>query len=130
MKLQTKFIAICCLFAACTASRKLTLPENYPVFYKEGHRGTRGLMPENTIPAMKKGVEAGANCIEVDVYLTKDGKVLISHDPFVNIAHSLYADGSEIAKADAKKYIWHQMNYEEVKKFDVGSKPYANWPQQ
>lgn len=115
---------------ACTASRKLSFPQNYPVFYKEGHRGTRGLMPENTIPAMKKGVEAGANCIEVDVYLTKDGKVLIAHDPYVNIAHSLYADGSEIAKADAKKYVWHQMNYEDVKKFDVGSKSFPAWPQQ
>jgi len=116
--------------AACTASKKLSVPQNYPAFYKEGHRATRGLMPENTIPAMKKGVEVGANWIEVDVYLTKDGKVLISHDPFVNVAHSLYADGSEIAKDDAKKYIWHQMNYDDIRKFDVGSKPYAAFPQQ
>lgn len=122
--------AIAGCLAACSASRKLTIPENYPTFYKEGHRGTRGLMPENTIPAMKKGVEAGANCIEVDVYLTKDKKVLISHDPFPNIAHTLYNDGSEIAKGDAKKYVWHQMNYEDIKKFDVGSKPFPAWPQQ
>ncbi|OQP62805.1 hypothetical protein A3860_26190 [Niastella vici] len=116
--------------AACTASKQITVPQNYPSFYKEGHRGTRGLMPENTIPAMKKGVEVGANCIEVDVYLTKDGKVLIAHDPFVNVNHSLYQDGSEIAKGDAKKYSWHQMNYEDIRKFDVGSKPYAAFPQQ
>jgi glycerophosphoryl diester phosphodiesterase len=116
--------------AACTSTKHLSLPANYPVFYKEGHRGTRGLMPENTIPAMKKGVEVGANCIEVDVYLTKDGKVLIAHDPFVNVTHSVYADGSEIAKEDAKKYIWHQMNYDDIRKFDVGSKPYAAFPQQ
>jgi glycerophosphoryl diester phosphodiesterase len=130
MKLQTKFIAICCLFAACTASRKLTLPENYPSFYKEGHRGTRGLMPENTIPAMEKGVEAGANVIEVDVYLTKDNKVLIAHDPYVNVNHSLHWDGTEIPKADAKKYVWRQMNYEDIRKFDVGSKPFPAYPQQ
>jgi len=116
--------------AACTASKQLTVPQNYPSFYKEGHRGTRGLMPENTIPAMKKGVESGANCIEVPLYLTKDGKVLIAHDPFVNVTHSLYHDGSEIAKGDAKKYIWHQMNYEDIRKFDVGSKPYPAFPQQ
>jgi glycerophosphoryl diester phosphodiesterase len=41
--------------AACTAAKKISVPQNYPAFYKEGHRGTRGLMPENTIPAMKKG---------------------------------------------------------------------------
>jgi glycerophosphoryl diester phosphodiesterase len=115
---------------ACTAQDKPTFPKNYPSFYKEGHRGTRGLMPENTIPAMKKGVETGANCIEVDVYLTKDGKVLIAHDPYVNVSHSLYSDGSEIAKDDAKKYSWRQMNYEDIKKFDVGSKPYPAYPQQ
>jgi glycerophosphoryl diester phosphodiesterase len=116
--------------AACAASKRTTIPQNYPAFYKEGHRGTRGLMPENTIPAMKKGVETGANCIEVDVYLTKDGKVLIAHDPFVNVTHSLYEDGREIAKADAKKYIWHQMNYEDIRKFDVGSKSFPAFPQQ
>jgi glycerophosphoryl diester phosphodiesterase len=115
---------------ACTASKKLAVPQNYPSFYKEGHRGTRGLMPENTIPAMKKGVETGANCIEVDVYLTKDGKVLIAHDPYVNVTHSLNNDGSEIAKGDAKKYVWHQMNYEDIRKFDVGSKVYPAYPQQ
>jgi glycerophosphoryl diester phosphodiesterase len=116
--------------AACTASKQLSLPENFPSFYKEGHRGTRGLMPENTIPAMIKGVEAGANVIEVDVYLTKDGKVLIAHDPFVNVSHSLYDDGKEIAKEDAKKYVWRKMNYEDIRKFDVGSKPYPAYPQQ
>lgn len=116
--------------AACTATNHLSLPANYPVFYKEGHRGTRGLMPENTIPAMEKGVEVGANCIEVDVYLTKDGKVLIAHDPFVNVTHSLYADGREIAKEDAKKFTWHLMTYDDIRQFDVGSKPYPAFPQQ
>jgi glycerophosphoryl diester phosphodiesterase len=132
--MNSKRIAVLWVIAgcvvACTASKKLAVPQNYPSFYKEGHRGARGLMPENTIPAMKKGVETGANCIEVDVYLTKDGKVLIAHDPFVNVTHSLYNDGSEIAKGDAKKYIWHQMNYEDIRKFDVGSKSYPAYPQQ
>jgi glycerophosphoryl diester phosphodiesterase len=125
----------CCLMAAamaaaCTASKKISVPDNFPSFYKEGHRGTRGLMPENTIPAMNKGIEAGANVVEMDVYLTKDGKVLVAHDPFVNVNHSLYEDGKEIAKADAKKYVWHQMNYSDIRRFDVGSKPYAAFPQQ
>src|SRR5688572_7819314 len=121
---------IACCLAACTASKKLSLPENYPSFYKEGHRGTRGLMPENTIPAMTKGVEVGANCIEVDIYLTKDNKVLIAHDAFVNVNHSTFWDGTEIPKEDAKKYVWRQMNYEDVRKFDVGSKPFPAYPQQ
>ena len=134
MKKSSNRIWIPCLIAgcitACTASGQLSLPANYPSFYKEGHRGTRGLMPENTIPAMEKGIEVGANVVEMDVYLTKDGKVLIAHDPFVNPVHSLYEDGKEIDKADAKKYVWHQMNYADIRKFDVGSKPYAAFPEQ
>lgn len=118
------------IFAACATTKQSSIPANYPSFYKEGHRGTRGLMPENTIPAMEKGIEMGANVVEVDVYLTKDGKVLIAHDPYVNVTHSLYEDGTEINKADAKKYVWHQMNYADIRKFDVGSKSYPAFPQQ
>jgi len=125
----TSVIATILLFS-CKTMHKTTSTTRFPAFYKEGHRGTRGLMPENTIPAMKKGLEAGANIIEVDIYITKDKQVLIAHDPMVNVNHSLYEDGKEIAKEDARKYIWHQMNYADIRKFDVGSKPYNGWPQQ
>lgn len=115
---------------SCKTVKKTTAIDQFPAFYKEGHRGTRGLMPENTIPAMTKAIEAGANIIEVDIYITKDKQVLIAHDPMVNVNHSLYEDGRVIAKEDAKKYVWRQMNYADIRKFDVGSKPYNGWPQQ
>jgi len=124
-------IVVGACLAACSTPNQLYCPPIYSGFlYKEGHRGARGLMPENTIQAMKKGIEVGANCIEVDVYLTKDGKVLISHDAFVNVNHTLNSDGSEITKEEAKNYVWHQMNYEDIRKFDVGSKTLAAFPQQ
>lgn len=106
------------------------VPKNFPKFYKEGHRGTRGLMPENTIPAMIKGIESGANVIEVDVYTSKDGQVFISHDPSFNINHSYTEEGKDLTAEEAKKYIFHQMDYADIRKFDVGSKPYAAFPQQ
>ncbi|WP_315816020.1 glycerophosphodiester phosphodiesterase family protein [Paraflavitalea speifideaquila] len=115
---------------SCKTTHKMASSDQFPAFYKEGHRGTRGLMPENTIPAMIKAIEVGANFIEVDIYITKDKQVLIAHDPMVNVNHSLYGDGTEIAKADARKYVWRQMNYADIRKFDVGSKPYNGWPQQ
>jgi glycerophosphoryl diester phosphodiesterase len=118
------------LFIACGSSKQAAAQTGFPTFYKEGHRGTRGLMPENTIPSMTKALEVGANIIEVDIYITKDGQVLIAHDPYVNINHSLNWDGSEIPKEDAKKYVWHQMNYADIRKFDVGSKPFAPFPEQ
>lgn len=116
--------------SAGACAQKTKTVTKYPTFYKEGHRGTRGLMPENTIPAMIKGLEAGANMVEVDIYITKDKQVLIAHDPYVNVNHSTYEDGTEISKEDAKKYVWRQMNYADIRKFDVGSKPYKDFPQQ
>jgi glycerophosphoryl diester phosphodiesterase len=124
------FIAATIVLFSCKTASKMSSTAQFPAFYKEGHRGTRGLMPENTIPSMKKAIEAGANIIEVDIYITKDKQVLVAHDPMVNVNHSLYEDGTEIKKEDAKKYIWRQMNYADIRKFDVGSKPYAGWPQQ
>lgn len=122
-------IAIFILFS-CKTAQKNSASAQFPAFYKEGHRGTRGLMPENTIPSMKKAIEVGANIIEVDIYITKDSQVLIAHDPMVNVNHTLYEDGREIAKEEAKQYVWRQMNYPDIRRFDVGSKPYNGWPQQ
>jgi glycerophosphoryl diester phosphodiesterase len=122
-------IVIVCLFS-CKTTQKSTATVQFPAFYKEGHRGTRGMMPENTIPAMTRGLELGANIVEVDIYITKDKQVLIAHDPYVNVNHTLYDDGKEISKEDAKKYIWRQMNYADIRKFDVGSKPYPAYPKQ
>ena len=117
------------LLVSC-AVRHPGLPSNYPYFMKEGHRGTRGLMPENTIPAMKKGLEMGARFIEVDVYTSKDGQVIITHDNAVNADHTLDPQGKEMTKAEASKFIFHQMNYEDIRKFDVGSMVYKPYPRQ
>lgn len=118
-----------CIIAAC-AVKRAGVPSSYPSFMKEGHRGTRGLMPENTIPAMKKGLEMGAAFIEVDVYTSRDGKVIITHDYAVNADHTLDPRGKEMTKAEAAKFIFHQMDYEEIRKFDVGSMVYKPYPRQ
>lgn len=118
------------IYSSCSTLKEASIPKNYPSFFKVGHRGTRGLMPENTIQSMEKAMEVGANIVEVDVYTSKDGQVFISHDPTVNSTHMFYEDGSEINKADEKKYVLHQMNYADIRKFDTGSKYYPQFPQQ
>src|SRR5690606_6174418 len=123
-------LAAACMVGACKTSQIAALPASFPKFFKEGHRGTRGLMPENTIPAMIKGIEAGANVIEVDIYTSKDGQVIVAHDPTINRDHSFLPDGQEIPREDAKKYVLHQMDYAEIRKFDVGSKFYSAFPEQ
>jgi glycerophosphoryl diester phosphodiesterase len=118
------------IFTACSTSRMPKQIKNYPVFLIEGHRGARGYMPENTIAAMKKGIDLGANVIEVDVYITKDGEVLIAHDPYVNRSISTIPGINELTADGAKSYTWHQMNYAEIRKIDVGLKGNPAFPQQ
>lgn len=107
-----------------------TVERHFPEFLKEGHRGARGLSPENTIPSMKQAIDDGANVIEVDIQISKDNQVLVAHDAYINRGYSLLPDGTEIPEADAKRYILYQMNYDEIRKFDVGSKHHKDFPQQ
>jgi glycerophosphoryl diester phosphodiesterase len=94
----------------------------FPVFDKEGHRGCRGLMPENTIPAMKKAIDVGVTTLEMDVVITKDKQVVLSHDAYINPLFSLTPDGKEFTAEGTASYMIYKMDYAEVKKFDVGSK--------
>lgn len=104
--------------------------DTFPVFDKEGHRGCRGLMPENTIPAMKKAIDLGVNTLEMDVVITKDKQVVLSHDAYINHMFSLTPDGKEFTKEDEKNYFLYQMDYAEIRQFDVGSKGNPGFPRQ
>ena len=52
----------------------------------QGHRGCRGLMPENTIPAFVKALELGVTTLELDLVISADKKVVISHEPYFKAA--------------------------------------------
>lgn len=132
MNYNVRIIAIVALAVSFFSHDMLAqkLPKEFPDFFKEGHRGGTGLMPENTIPGMIKAVEVGANVIEVDVYTSKDGKVIITHDPHINWKISLTKEGKELTEEEAKKYPVHQMNYDDIRQFDVGSKYYPQFPGQ
>jgi glycerophosphoryl diester phosphodiesterase len=129
-------IACACVFvgitlSSCKAKHKLvSVAQPLPAFMKIGHRGTRGLMPENTIVSMTKAIETGANTIEVDVHVTKDGKIIVYHDESFNPEYTLMPDGTEIPKTEREKYRFYQMNYDEIKPFIIGSKEYPAYPKQ
>ena len=99
-------------------------------FDAQGHRGCRGLMPENTIPAMKAALDLGVTTLEMDAVITKDNKVVLSHEPFFNHEISTKPDGIFVTEAEEKTLNIFLMNYEEVKKYDVGMKPHPRFPQQ
>lgn len=99
-------------------------------FDKQGHRGCRGLMPENTIPAMTYALGTNITTLEMDVVITKDKKVVLSHEPFFNHEIATKPNGSFVTQAEEKSLNIYNMTYEEVKKFDVGMKPHPRFPQQ
>ncbi|RDV16639.1 glycerophosphodiester phosphodiesterase [Pontibacter diazotrophicus] len=103
---------------------------NLPAFDKQGHRGGRGLMPENTVPAMLKALSEGVTTLEMDAHVSRDNQVLLSHDPHINPEHELLPDGSETPAADAEKHVWYNMNYSDIRRYDAGSKFYSRFPEQ
>jgi glycerophosphoryl diester phosphodiesterase len=104
--------------------------ENFPAFDLEGHRGARGLMPENTIPGMLKALELGVTTLEMDVHVSRDKQVLLSHDPYINPEHDLLPDGNEIPRSHKRKYVLYQLDYDAIRSFDAGLKFYDKFPQQ
>ncbi|MBC8985745.1 glycerophosphodiester phosphodiesterase [Pedobacter sp. N36a] len=112
------------------AQLKASSAAKFPAFSMEGHRGARGLMPENTIIAMKKAIDLGITTLEMDTHLTKDGAVVVTHDDYLSPAFMLDPNGKDLLPEDAKKYPVYQMTYAELKGFDLGSKYYPAFPQQ
>ena len=101
-----------------------------PAFDKEGHRGCRGLLPENTIPAMLKAVDLGVTTLEMDIVFTKDNKAILSHEPFFNHEITTKPDGAYIDEKEEKNFNIYKMTYAEVSKYDVGLKSHPRFPQQ
>lgn len=96
----------------------------------QGHRGARGLMPENTIPAFMKALELGVNTLELDLAVTKDKELIISHEPYMGAHITLDSMGREISEANELSYNIYQMTYDEIRQYDVGSKYVERFPDQ
>lgn len=96
----------------------------------QGHRGCRGLMPENTIEAFDKAIDLGVHTLELDVVVSKDNIVVVSHEPFMNHEICLTPAGNEIDETKEKAYNLYQMTFDSIKQFDCGSKVHPKFPDQ
>lgn len=101
-----------------------------PVFDREGHRGCRGLMPENTVPAMIRALELGVTTLEMDAVITADKKVVLSHEPFFNHEIATHPNGNPVTEQEEKSLNIFRMTYKEVQDFDVGIKGNPRFPRQ
>jgi glycerophosphoryl diester phosphodiesterase len=98
----------------------------------QGHRGARGLLPENTLPAFARALEIGVTTLELDCAITKDGVVVVSHDPALNPDITRGPDGQWLRETGPA--IW-SLTFEELQRYDVGrlnpARAYAKrWPDQ
>lgn len=94
-----------------------------------GHRGCRGLMPENTIPAFIRALELGANAIELDVVCTSDRHLLVSHEPWMDHEKCDYPDGTSSPQMEEKTNIY-RMDLATAQSFVCGSRRHTNFPDQ
>lgn len=125
-------LATCLLLASCSGANKSKEIASESVYSldEQAHRGGRGLMPENTIAAMKDAIDRDVTTLELDLQITKDLKVIVSHDPFFNEKITTTPDGKHLSKEESRGAILFDMAYEEIAKYDVGLKENPDFPNQ
>ncbi|HEX8607310.1 MAG TPA: glycerophosphodiester phosphodiesterase family protein [Pedobacter sp.] len=96
----------------------------------QGHRGGMALMPENTIAAMINGIKTGVKTLELDVVISGDGKVVVSHDAYMSSDFMRKPDGSDITKEEERGMSLFKMTYDSISRFDAGSKPHPRFSSQ
>ena len=105
-------------------------PKPLPEFDWQGHRGARGLVPENTVPAFLKALSYNVRTLEMDAAISQNGDVIISHEPWFSHEIATTPDGKEVTDENEKNYLLHQMPTEDIQTFDVGIKGNARFPEQ
>ncbi|NBB99436.1 MAG: glycerophosphodiester phosphodiesterase [Bacteroidetes bacterium] len=105
----------------------MSTPEGFEV---QGHRGARGLMPENTIPAFLQAIDLGVHTVEMDVVVSADRQLIVSHEPWFHHHISTTPDGDPVAEAEAADYNIFEMTVDKVQAFDVGRRGHPRFPEQ
>ncbi len=92
----------------------------------QGHRGARWVRPENTLPAFEYAIQVGVDTLELDMLITKDGQVVVHHDPVLNPDICLDPQGKKISD----KISIRSLTLKELKSYDCGSLVNPRFPQQ
>ncbi|MCB0642879.1 MAG: glycerophosphodiester phosphodiesterase [Phaeodactylibacter sp.] len=112
--------------AACTNSS--TMSENIDW---QGHRGARGLLPENTVPAFLKALEfPEVRTLELDVVLSKDHQLIVSHEPWMSHHICSHSNTMPVRESQEDFLNIYQMTYQQILTFDCGSRGHERFPEQ
>jgi glycerophosphoryl diester phosphodiesterase len=93
----------------------------------QGHRGARGLVPENTTEAMLEALKYPITTLELDVVIAKDNVVMVSHEPWMSSEICLDLKGNPVKEKTINLY---KLSSDEIVKYDCGSKKHPRFPHQ
>jgi glycerophosphoryl diester phosphodiesterase len=93
----------------------------YSTILVHGHRGARALLPENTIPAFEYAIGVGVDAIELDMGVTRDGVVVVSHDPYL---------APPICSGPQPKAFLHELTLAQIREWDCGKVANPRQPRQ
>jgi glycerophosphoryl diester phosphodiesterase len=98
----------------------LTMAATHPILV-HGHRGARAMRPENTLPAFEYAIHAGVDVLELDMAVTRDNILVVSHDPILE---------PPVCAGPQAKAVIHELTLAQVKQWDCGSVRNPNFPKQ
>lgn len=101
-----------------------------PSFDVQGHRGARGLAPENTLPAFRRALDWGVTTLEMDTVVAADGAVVVSHDPWMSSLFCSLPDGRPVPTGEEEQHLIYRMPYAEVARYDCGRRRHPGFPRQ
>src|ERR1035437_9414439 len=113
--------AVVVLLSAAVAASSASLPVKV-----HGHRGSRGTRPENTLAAFAEALRVGADVLELDMVVTQDDVVVVSHNPAIPPELCLEAGGGKLAAP----VLIRSLTLAQVKSYDCGSLPNPSFPEQ
>jgi glycerophosphoryl diester phosphodiesterase len=96
----------------------------------QGHRGARGLLPENTVPSFLRALELGVTTLEMDVVVSADGEVVLSHEPWFSSEICSTPNGHPITPDREKEHNIFRLTMEEIAAYDCGSRGNPRFPRQ
>lgn len=116
------------LLAACAAcsgpgTPTPTPPGAKPKLEVQGHRGCRGLRPENTMAGFQEAVRLGVDVLELDLAMSKDGVLVVVHDPVINRKICTGGDG-------LPAQLFKDLTWAEIQKLDCGALKNSKYPDQ
>lgn len=122
------FAALPFIFSCKTARLPVTAPAG---FDWQGHRGCRGVMPENSVAAFLKALEyPEVTTLELDLAVSKDNQLIVSHEPWFNPVICRLPNGDSIPRRGEGNYLIYHMTAAEIRAFDCGSWGNPRFPEQ